>query len=258
MSSISPRYAFKVWYRDLLVWSRYWWTSLIGGLGEPVLYFLAMGYGLGSFVKDIHGFPYVQFLAPGLICSSIMHSASFETTYSSYTRMEIQKTYHSIAVTPINVGEVIAGEILWGATKALLSGGIMLLAVIAMGILPREYLGNLILLIPLLVVVAVLFSALGMLMTSFAKDYDFFTYYFTLGLEPMFLFSGTFFPLDSLPQIVQKTAFFLPLAHPVAIARSLTLGISYPYAIWGIIWTIFLTIGISWLAIHRMVRRLMV
>ena len=256
--TIFIRYAFKVWRRDFLVWTRYWWTSLIGGLGEPVLYFVAMGYGLGSFVKDINGFPYVQFLAPGLICSSIMHSASFETTYSSYTRMAIQKTYHSIAVTPINVGEVIAGEILWGATKALFSGGIMLVAVIAMGILPREYLPNLVFLIPLLVLEALLFSALGMLMTSFAKDYDFFTYYFTLGLEPMFLFSGTFFPLDSLPALVQKAAFFLPLAHPVAIARSLVLGIPYPYATWGVAWTAFLALAVSSWAIRRMVKRLMV
>ncbi|MBI3540667.1 MAG: ABC transporter permease [Deltaproteobacteria bacterium] len=115
------RYAFKVWYRDFLVWTRYWWTSLVGGLGEPVLYFLGMGYGLGSFIKNIDGMPYLQFLAPALIASTIMHSASFETTYSSYTRMEIQKTFHSIAVTPVNVSEVVAGEILWGATKSLLS-----------------------------------------------------------------------------------------------------------------------------------------
>ncbi|HSA59757.1 MAG TPA: ABC transporter permease [bacterium] len=256
--TIFIRYAFKVWYRDFLVWTRYWWTSLIGGLGEPVLYFLAMGYGLGSFVKDIQGYPYVQFLAPGLICSTIMHSASFETTYSSYTRMAIQKTYHSIAVTPINVGEVIAGEILWGATKAMLSGGIMLVAVIAMGILPQEYLPNLVFLIPLLVVEAILFSALGMLMTSFAKDYDFFTYYFTLGLEPMFLFSGTFFPLDSLPPLVQKAALFLPLASPVALARSLVLGVAYPHGLWEILWPLILMAAISAWAIQRMVRRLMV
>lgn len=252
------RYSFKVWYRDFLVWTRYWWTSLIGGLGEPVLYFLAMGYGLGSFVQNIQGYPYVQFLAPGLVCSTIMHSASFETTYSSYTRMAIQKTYHSIAVTPINVGEVVAGEILWGATKAMFSGVIMLLAVLVMGILPKEHLPNLILFVPMLVVEALLFSALGMLMTSFANDYDFFTYYFTLGLEPMFLFSGTFFPLTSLPPLVQKAALVLPLAHPVAIARYLMLGIQNPYLLWGAVWMVFLTMAISAWAIRRMVKRLMV
>lgn len=250
------RYAFKVWYRDFVVWTRYWWTSLLGSMGEPVLYFLAMGYGLGSFVKNIEGFPYVQFLAPGLVCSSIMHSASFETTYSSYTRMEVQKTYHSIAVTPVNVGEVVAGEILWGATKSLFSGGIMLLAIIVMGIFPREQWAHLAFIVPFLVLIALLFSSLGMLMTSFAKDYDFFTYYFTLVLEPMFLFSGTFFPLKSLPIFVQKSALLLPLAHPVAIVRSWTLGLPYESLAWGVAWTLFLTMMIAGSAIRRMVKRL--
>ncbi len=252
------RYAFKVWYRDFVVWTRYWWTSLIGAMGEPVLYFLAMGYGLGAYVKNIDGYPYIQFLAPGLICSSIMHAASFETTYSSFTRMEIQKTYHSIAVTPVNVGEVIAGEILWGATKSLLSGGIMLIAVIVMGIFPKDHLGNLVFLIPFWMVQAVMFAGLGMLMTSFAKDYDFFTYYFTLGLEPMFLFSGTFFPLPSLPAIVQKVVFFLPLAHPVGISRALVLGTEYPHLWWGVAWTLFLAVALPAWAIRRMVKRLVV
>ena len=158
------------------------------------------------------------------ILSTIMHGASFETTYSSYTRMEIQKTYHSIAVTPVNISEVIAGEILWGATKSLFSGAIMVSAVVAMGILPTEYLPNLIWLIPLLVLEALLFSALGMLMTSFARDYDFFTYYFTLFVSPMFLFSGTFFPLENLPGWARTLAYFLPLTYPVRVARHLFAG----------------------------------
>ena len=223
MMSLFPvnRYAFKVWYRDLVVWTKYWWTSLLGALGEPILYFLAMGYGLGTFVRDIDGIPYIKFLAPALIASSVMHSASFETTYSTYTRMEVQKTFNSIAVTPINVREVVAGEILWGATKSLLPGFVMFLTVVFLG-----YVDSWMALayVPVLLITALLFSSLGMLMTSFAKDYDFFTYYFTLFLEPMFLFSGTFFPLYSLPPLVQKVAWLLPLAHPVTVGRCLFTG----------------------------------
>jgi lipooligosaccharide transport system permease protein len=249
------RYAFKVWYRDFVVWTRYWWTSLVGAIGEPVLYFLAIGYGLGSFIPSIEGMPYIQFLAPALIASAIMHSASFETTYSSYTRMEVQKTYHSIAVTPINLPEVIAGEILWGATKSLLSGGIMFIAVAMLGLIESWHA---IWLIPVLIVEAILFSALGMLMTSFAKDYDFFTYYITLFLEPMFLFSGTFFPLSSLPPFVQKIAWILPLTHPVAIARALFLGRESPAIVLQILWLLFLTAVIFRWAVRRMVKRLVV
>ena len=238
-----------------MVWTRYWWTSLIGALGEPVLYFLGIGYGLGSFVKDIDGMPYIQFLAPALIGSAIMHSASFETTYSSYTRMEVQKTFHSIAVTPVNVGEVVAGEILWGATKSLLAGGVMFLAVAVLGFIHSWFA---LCLLPVLLVEALLFASLGMLMTSFAKDYDFFTYYITLFLEPMFLFSGTFFPLSSMPVWVQKTAWILPLTHPVAIARALFVGNISWILLSQFLWICLLTVVLFRWSVKRMVCRLVI
>lgn len=249
------RYASKVWYRDFIVWSRYWWTSLIGAIGEPVLYFLAIGYGLGAFIESIEGMSYIQFLAPALICSSVMHSASFETTYSSFTRMDRQKTYHSIAATPVSIREVIAGEILWGGAKSLISGGIMFIAVAFLGYIESW---NALWLIPILMITGLLFSAMGMLMTSFAKDYDFFTYYFTLGLEPMFLFSGTFFPLSKLPEWVQQTAWILPLYHPVLIARRLFYGYEYGNFFLSITWLVLLTFLLSWWSIKRMTRRLLV
>ena len=248
-------YALKVWERDLIVWTRYWWTSLVGAIGEPVLYFLALGYGLGAYIQQIEGMSYVQFLAPALIASAVMHSASFETTYSSYTRMEIQKTFHSIAVTPVGLGEVIAGEILWGATKSLLSGGIMFAAVACLGLIHSLHA---LWLIPVLVVEGLLFSSLGMLITSFARDYDFFTYYFTLFLEPMFLFSGTFFPLRQLPVILQRVAWLLPLSHPVAIARSLFYGYDGGNLILRFVWLTLLALFCSHWAIRRMVKRLVV
>lgn len=248
-------YAFKVWYRDFTVWTRYWWTSLIGAIGEPVLYFLAMGYGLGSFIKSIEGMPYIQFLAPALVASAVMHSASFETTYSSYTRMEIQKTYHAIAVTPVNLSEVVMGEILWGATKSLLPGGIMFLAVACLGLIHSW---QALWAVPIFVIEAILFAALGMLMTSFAKDYDFFTYYITLFLEPMFLFSGTFFPLSGLPSWVQKAAWALPLAHPVALGRELFVGYSSGNWIFSLVYMVVLAVVFCVWSIRRMVRRLAV
>lgn len=249
------RYAFKVWYRDFVVWTRYWWTSLVGAIGEPVLYFLAMGYGLGSFIQQIEGMSYIEFLAPALVASSVMHSASFETTYSSYTRMEIQKTYHSIAVTPISVSEVVAGEILWGATKSLLSGTIMFIAVALLGLMHSW---EALWMIPIFVLEGIMFASLGMLMTSFAKDYDFFTYYFTLFLEPMFLFSGTFFPLSSLPVIVQKIALILPLTHPVQLARHFFTGYDQVSVMGSLLWMIALTVVFFRWAVHRMVKRLVV
>lgn len=249
------KYALKVWYRDFLVWTRYWHQSILGMIGEPVLYFVGIGYGLGSFIQAIDGVPYVQFLAPALIMSAIMNSASFETTYSSFTRMETQKTYYSIAVTPVQIDEIIAGEILWGTTKSVLMGSIMFAAVAVMGFVKTPLA---LWAFPVMLVNGFLFATLGMLMTSFAKDYDFFTYYFTLMLEPMFLFSGTFFPLTNLPEWVQRAAWALPLTHPVFIIRSLFQG----ELSWGMVaslgWMIFLSTVLFVWTTRRMVRRLVV
>ncbi|MBI4373721.1 MAG: ABC transporter permease, partial [Deltaproteobacteria bacterium] len=206
-------------------------------------------------IESIDGMSYIQFLAPALICSSVMHGASFETTYSSFTRMERQKTYHSIAATPVNIREVIAGEILWGAAKSLVSGGIMFIAVALLGYVESW---RALWLIPILMITGLLFSAMGMLMTSFAKDYDFFTYYFTLVLEPMFLFSGTFFPLSKLPEWVQHLAWILPLYHPVAIARSLFYRSANGPLFLSLLWLIVVTLFLSWWSIKRMTKRLLV
>lgn len=242
-----------VWYRNFTVWCHYWYTTVVGSLGETVLYFVAFGYGLGHFVRSIEGMPYIEFLAPAVVASSTMHAAAFETTYSSYTRMTVQRTFHSMAATPINLHEIVAGEILWGMTKSLLPGTVIFLATIVLGYSHSPLaLGVL----PLLLLVGFLFSAIGMLMSSFAKDYDFFTYFFTLFLEPMFLFSGTFFPLTVLPEIVQKLAWALPLTHPVYIFRSFYHGVVPEHLILHILWLLLLSAIIFIWTTRRMVRRL--
>ena len=201
-------YLYKVWYRNFLVWKRFFWTNLIEAIAEPILYFLAIGYGIGAIVGNVNGVPYLQFIAPALVGTSIMFGASFETTYSSYTRLEIEKTFQSIAVTPVSLSEVVGGEILWGATKGILSGGLMFLVAAALGLVGSWMAIGM---IPVFIVEALLFAAMGMLVTSFARNYDFFTYYITLVLETMFLFSG-FFPTVALTTLGRKGA-MAPSAH---------------------------------------------
>jgi len=252
ISNLSYR-VFYVWRRNFTVWRQYWYTTVVGSLGQPILYFVAIGYGLGSFIGSIEGIPYVQFLAPAIMASSVMHAAAFETTYSSYTRMEVQRTYYSIAVTPVSLEEVVAGEILWAATKALLPGLAIFGASWLLGY-THSYLS--LWALPILPLVGFLFGTIGMLMTSFARDYDFFTYFFTLFLEPMFLFSGTFFPLSTLPLAIQKIAWLLPLTHPVQLFRSLFHG-EVPDHLW---WHLAYLLAVSSLlflwTLRRMTRRL--
>ncbi len=252
MTALSYR-ALYVWSRNFTVWQRYWYTTFVGSLGAPALYFVAIGYGLGSFIREVEGMPYVAFLAPALVVTSIMQAASFETTYSSYTRMEVQRTYMAIAVTPVSLQEVIAGEILWAATKAMVPGVIMFAVTIALGFAESW---TVVWVLPLMPLVGFLFATIGMLMTSFARDYDFFTYFFTLFIEPMFLFSGTFFPLSAMPVVIQKAAWVLPLTHPVYLCRAFYRGVT-PEGLWlHVGWLLLLSTVLFVWTIRRMVNRL--
>lgn len=213
--------ALKVWRRNFDTYRKFYLVSLIGSLGDPLLFLVAMGFGLGAFLGKIEGAPYIQFIAPGLIVSSAMFSATFECTYGSFLRMMYEKTYDAIIATPVDIEDVISGDIIWGATKALISGGIVSLVVLSLGLV--KSLGFV--LIPLLIfAVGFLFASLAMLVTSLTPNFESFNYFFQLFITPMFFFSGIFFPLKKLPVLVQKIANFLPLTHAVKISRALVVG----------------------------------
>ncbi|HEX5033781.1 MAG TPA: ABC transporter permease [bacterium] len=246
---------FKVWRRDFLVWQKYFLASLAANFGEPLLYLFAMGFGLGRMVPEIQGMSYVEFIAPAILITTVMNSASFETTFSSYTRMEVQKTFNGIATTPVSMNEVVGGEILWAATKAMVTSSVIFVVLAIFQLIPSIWVA----LVPLVMAcTGLLFASLGMLMTSFARSYDHFTYYFTLFISPMFLFSGTFFPLDNLPQWAKTLAYFLPLTYPVRVARHLFAGeFSGRDAIYlGGMLVAALVIGL--ISVRRLVRRLVV
>lgn len=246
---------FKVWRRDLLVWQKYLIASLVANFGEPFLYLVAMGYGLGRFVQDFNGVSYVEFIAPAILVVSVMNGASFETTFSSYTRMEVQKTFQGIAQTPVSMDEVVGGEILWAATKSMMTSSVIFIVLLAFGLIRTPWVA----LMPVVMLATgFLFASLGMLVTSFARSYDFFSYYFTLVISPMFLFSGTFFPLDNLPSWAKTFAYFLPLTYPVRVARDLFAGQLTWWdgaALGGMFAAALLLSAVS---IRRLVRRLMI
>jgi lipooligosaccharide transport system permease protein len=220
LSNLSRR-ATAVWYRDVKVWTKFYKASILGNMGEPLLYLLAMGWGLGRMVGNVDGIPYIQFLAPGLICSTSMYAATFECTFGSFTRMTRQKTYDAILATPVSLEDIVAGEILWGATKGLLSGTAMLLVMSLFGLVTSWWS---VLALGLVFLIGLLFASLSMIVTARAPAYDFFSYYFTLAIAPMFLFSGIFFPVSNLPAWAQAFAWFLPLTHGVSASRALFAG----------------------------------
>lgn len=222
MPDISFR-AYRVWQRNRDSYKRFYRANLIGSLGEPFMYLFGMGLGVGGYLTSVDGMSYIQFIAPGIIMITAMYSASFECTFGSYTRLKGQKTYEGILATPLSIGDIVMGDILWGATKSLISGGIMLIVILLAGLMK----GPLIFIIPILVLVflvGLLFSSLAMIATALSPSYEFFSYYFTLALTPMFFLAGIFFPLTKFPFFVTGLSYLLPLTHAVNISRSLVMG----------------------------------
>ncbi|MFZ5761063.1 MAG: ABC transporter permease [Thermodesulfobacteriota bacterium] len=207
-----------VWHRNSLVWRKHIMATLIGNLGQPLLFLLAMGYGLGREVGPIDGLTYLQYLGPGLAASAVMYGAAFETTYGSYTRLAVQKTYEAILMTPLDITDIALGEIIWGASKGLLSGLIMIAALPLFGVWPSLWT---LLLVPVLFVAGVFFAAFGLIMTARAGNYEFFNYFISLVLTPLFLFSGIFFPLSSITEPTRTVLALLPLTPVVTLSRML-------------------------------------
>ena len=243
----------RVWQRNADVWLSFYKASLVGILGEPFLFLLALGLGLGKFIQQIEGVSYLEFIAPGLVASAAMYAACFECTFGSYTRMVAQKTYDAIVVTPVSMEEVVAGDIVWGASKSFLSGVAMLVVLALFKAIHSPWA----LALPIIVtLVGLAFASLSMFMTSLAYGYEFFSYYFTLVISPMFLFSGIFFPLSTLPDWVNKIAWLFPLTHAVEISRALTLGRLAPELIYDLIWLIIFSAILFILAVNNTKHRL--
>ena len=210
-----------IWRRNFLVWRKLAIPSVLGNLADPLIYMLGLGYGLGRMLPEVGGVSYVSFLAAGTIVSSTMNAATFEALYSAFSRMHVQKTWEAILNTPLSLDDVLAGELVWAASKSLLSGLAILLVVAALGLTT-----SLLALwaIPVIFLTGIAFAALGLIVCALAPSYDFFMYYFTLFVTPMLLVSGVFFPADQLPAGLSLVASWLPLAHAVQLARPLLLG----------------------------------
>jgi lipooligosaccharide transport system permease protein len=242
-----------VWLRNFWVWRKHILSSLIGNLGQPLLFLLAMGYGLGRDIEVIEGLSYLQFIAPGLVASAVMYSAAFETTYGSYTRLSIQKTYEAILTTPLGVVDLVLGEICWAASKGVLAGIIMLATLPLFGVWPSVWT---LALLPVLFLAGVFFAAFGLIMTALATNYDFFNYFTSLVITPLFLFSGIFFSLRNMAPQARIFFEFLPLTPIVHLARMFCYGrLQGPWLL-QICGSLVVTIVTVWLAVVLLRRRL--
>jgi lipooligosaccharide transport system permease protein len=242
---------FPVWQRNFLVWRKLALPSILGHLADPLIYMLGLGYGLGAMLPSVDGQPYIGFLAAGTVCASTMNAATFEALYSSFSRMHVQKTWDAILNTPLGLPDVVAGELIWAATKSLFSGVAILLVISILGLTHGPLLFWV---LPAIVLTGLAFAGLGLIWNALAPSYDFFMYYFTLFITPMTLISGVFFPTDQLPGWLAAIGQILPLAQGVALIRPLLAG-QVPANALLHIGVLLVTAGLAYVVALRLTRR---
>jgi lipooligosaccharide transport system permease protein len=249
-----PKGALRFWQRNVFIFRRIFPESIAVNFLEPVIYLLAMGFGVGAYLTTIGGLPYLTFVATGLISTAAMFGATFECTYNAYVQMYYEKAYDGAITTPLGVEDVVVGEILWGATRSVIYGSAFL-AVIALFGAVRSPLA---LLVPAVFFLAgLMFSVIAMTFTAVNPSIDYFPFYFALFITPMFMFSGIFFPLDALPAWVSTATWLTPLSHVVSLCRALTLGMVEMRHVWDVLWMLVVTAALFPLPVVLMRRRLL-
>ncbi len=215
------RLALALWRRNARVFSRSARGHLLPLFLDPVLYFVALGFGLGTYVGTIAGVPYREFIAPGLCASAAMWAASFETTWNLHYKVEETRQFDAMLTTPAEVQDVVLGELLWAATRAAVYGSAFLVVIAVLGFVDSPWA---LALPPAIFLGGACFAVAGITFTALTPRSEYYTFYFTLFVTPMFLFGGIFFPYDELPGWAQVAAWLTPLYHLVALCRGLAQG----------------------------------
>ena len=242
--------------RNILVY-RHQWIIIVSGAFEPVFYLLGIGLGLGAIIDTVEfagrELTYAMFVAPALVASAAMNGAVFETIFNVFFKLNYAKTYDGVLATPMGISEIAIGEMLWALMRATLYAVAMFVLMLAFGLILSP-LG--ILMIPAALLVAAAFAAAGLAGTSYLRtvnDFD-----IPLGLigMPMFLCSGTFFPITVLPDWLQTVITFPPLYHGVSIIRGLSTGIVGPELLVSLGYLLVFFVVCMWIAMRQMERKL--
>ena len=253
---LATPYTLAVTLRQYVVWKKLIWSSLATNIANPILFLFAFGFGLGRFIDSIGGVSYLVFVVPGMVAYSAMFSASFETTIGSFSRYYMHRNWDATLATPVTLSELLLGEVLWAAVKAMLAAISVLTVGWLWGGVP--VLAGALIALPIVFVASVGFACYGLVATSLARGYEFFSYFFTFWVTPMFVFSGVFFEIDRFPAPVQAIAWALPMTHLIAIIRPLSAGLPLDLG-WAAIhlgYTILLTVAAFIIAYRRMRKRM--
>lgn len=208
-------------------WRRTWRASVFSNFALPVLYLLAMGVGLGAYVDDggasrsLGGVAYLDFIAPGLLAATVMQNAAAASTWQVMGAFKWDRTYHAMLATPLRVRDILVGNLCYVAARLSLTVAVFLLVLVVFGIATSPWA---VLALPAAVLVGMAHATPLFAYSATIERETGFMLVYRLGVIPMFLFSGAFFPVTQLPDPMQWLAQVMPLYHGVELVRGLVLG----------------------------------
>jgi lipooligosaccharide transport system permease protein len=210
---------------DATVFRRVWRGTIMTTFLNPLFFLTAMGWGLGAFVNrgagGVGGVPYIEFLAPGLLATSTMQTAAGECMYPLLGKFMWDRTYEAMLATPMRIGHVVVGEVAWVTLRLLMVSTIFWIVMAVFGVVHSPLT---LLVIPAAVLTGLAFATPIMAYTATQQNANGFSNVFRFVIMPLFLLGGAFFPITQLPLMLQFAAWLTPLAHGVALCRSLVLG----------------------------------
>ena len=219
---IEPVALVGVWIREWTVFLYYWRTRTFAAVVEPVIMLLAFGLGFGRLVSHVAGIPYIQFVGTGAVATAVLFSAVFSAMFDSLYKRRYQRVYDAMLSAPVDVDEIVTGEMLFLGTRAGVYGIAPLLVAFCFGLPPAPTM----LLVPFVgVLTGIGFAALGMLFSAMATTFDDLSYVISGVVTPLFLVAGTFFPLSRLPDWLRNLALLNPLYHCVELVRHCAFGL---------------------------------
>jgi lipooligosaccharide transport system permease protein len=215
----------RVWQRNFLVYRRLWHRSIAFGFLQPVLFLTAMGIGVGALMSNqdlgaFGGVPYIDWLGPGLLSAMAMQTATFESTYPIMNKIMWGRNYEAMLSTPLETRNLVIGELFWVAFRIGTLAAVFLVVLAVFGIVRSPFA---VLAIPVAMLIGVAFSSCLLAFTATQRNDVGFSALFRFVINPLFLFSGTFFPLSNLPDQVAWIAWLTPLYHGVQLVRGLVL-----------------------------------
>ena len=240
---IGGRRSARLVERNIMVYRRIW-IVLVSGFFEPMFYLLGIGFGIGSLVGAVAGpngqpVSYQLFVAPALMASAAMNGAIYDSTFNVFFKLNYAKTYDAILATPLGVGDVALGEVVWALLRGSLYALGFVIVMLALGLVASPWA---LLAVPGAMLIGFAFAAVGMAATSFMRTWTDFDY-IQLAILPLFLLSGTFYPITSYPPVIQALVQLTPLYHGVDLLRSLTLGQLGPHVVVDVLYLALMGLG---------------